>query len=37
MDYLSENCYLSTLKDNNEMDLFFKLSPISLAYPKNKA
>ena len=22
MDYLSENCYLSTLKDNNEMDLF---------------
>lgn len=23
MDYLSENCYLSTLKDNNEMDLFY--------------
>lgn len=22
MDYLSENCYLSTLNDNNEMDLF---------------
>lgn len=22
MDYISENCYLSTLNDNNEMDLF---------------
>lgn len=23
MDYLSENCYLSTLNDNNEMDICF--------------